>query len=167
MCPGMLHAKFQNSRCIPSSPFPRNGQNMALLWPKNGPHMVLKISSSWIIINVPREAPCKISQFRVNSIVLFSKKWPKYGPFVAKTSSLHGPSNWLFLNFNYWTKGYSMPNFIFLGLPISPFLKNGKNMALYGQNMVLIWSLKLVLPESLSICQGMFHAKFHIAGCSF
>ena len=51
--------------------------------------------------------------------------------------------------------------------PVSPFLKNGKNMALYGQNMVLIWSLKLVLPESLSICQGMFHAKFHIAGCSF
>ena len=35
-------------------------------------------------------------------------------------------------------------------------------MAIYGQNMVLTWSLELVLPKSL--CQGMFHAKVHIAG---
>ena len=34
--------------------------------------------------------------------------------------------------------------------------------ALYGQNMVLTWSLKLVLPESQSMCSGVFHAKFHI-----
>ena len=40
----------------------------------------------------------------------------------------------------------------------SPFPKNGQNMALCGQNMVLTWSLKWVLP-------GMFHAKLHIDGC--
>merc|ERR1711954_204191 len=40
---GILHAKFQNSRCIPPSPFPRNGQKMALLWPKQGPQMLLYI----------------------------------------------------------------------------------------------------------------------------
>ena len=33
---------------------------MAFLWPKHGPHMVLKISSSWILINVPRDVPCQI-----------------------------------------------------------------------------------------------------------
>merc|ERR1712082_446875 len=37
--------------------------------------------------------------------------------------------------------------------------------ALYSQNIVLAWSLKLVLPESYSMCPGMFHAKFHIARC--
>ena len=83
----MIHAKFQNSMCTPPSPFPRNGQNMALSWPKDGPHMVLKISSSWIIINVPREAPCDNSQIRVYPIVPASKKWPKYGPYMAKTWS--------------------------------------------------------------------------------
>ena len=30
MCPGMLYAKSHNSGCIPSSPFPRNGQSMAI-----------------------------------------------------------------------------------------------------------------------------------------
>ena len=61
MCPGMLHAKFHNSRCIPLSPFPRNGQDMALLWPNDGPHMVLQIGSFRIIIIVPRYGPCQIS----------------------------------------------------------------------------------------------------------
>ena len=66
---------------------PRNGQNMTLLWPKHGPHMVPQIGSSWLIINVPRDAPCQISQFWVYPIVPFSYKWPKYGPFMGKTWS--------------------------------------------------------------------------------
>ena len=93
---------------------------MALLWPKCGPHMVLKISSSWIIINVPRDAPSKISQFRVYPIVLSSKKWPKYGPFMAKKGSSHGPSNWFFLHDNQCAQGGSMPNFTILGVSHSP-----------------------------------------------
>merc|ERR1711954_239287 len=80
------------------SPFSRNGQNMALLWTKHGPHMVLQIGSSHILIILPRDVPCQI---------------------------LHC---WVY--------------------PVAPFLRNGQNMALYGQNMVLTWSLKLVLPES-------------------
>ena len=60
MFPGMLHAKFHNSRCISLSPFPRNDQNTALLWPKYGPHMVLEIGSSWILIILPRDVPCQI-----------------------------------------------------------------------------------------------------------
>ena len=87
--PGMLHAKFHNSGCIPLSPFPRKGQNMALLWPKDGPHMVLQINSSWIIINVAMEAPCQISQFWVYPIPPFFRNgqnmalsWPIHGPHV-------------------------------------------------------------------------------------
>ena len=49
----------------PVSPFPRNGQNMALLWPKHGPHMVLLIGSSWILINVPRDISYQKSNFWV------------------------------------------------------------------------------------------------------
>ena len=36
---------------------------------------------------------------------------------------------------------------------------------LHGQKMVLTWPLKFVLPESQSLCPGMFHAKFQITGC--
>merc|ERR1712082_167714 len=106
---------------------------MALLWPKYGPHMVLKICSPCIIINVPREAPCKISQFRVYPIVPFSKKWQKYGPFMAKTWSSHGPTNWFFLTQNQCARGCSMPNFIILGVSHGPlFLEIAKIWPLYG-----------------------------------
>ena len=101
MCAGMLHTKFHNSDWIQWSPFPRNGQNMALLWPKHGPHMVLQIGSSWIIIDVPRDASCQISRFWVYPIVPFSSKWQKYGLFRPK----HGPhmvlqigSSWILIN---------------------------------------------------------------------
>ena len=93
---------------------PRCGQNMTTLLPKHGPHMVLQMGSSWILTNVPRDAPCQISLFCLN--------------------------------------------------PVAPFPKNGENMACYGQNLVLTWSLKLVLPKSQSLCPEMFHAKVHIAG---
>ena len=95
----------------PVAPFTRNSQNMALLGQKHGPHMVLQIGSSWIIINVPRDGPCLISQFWMYPIVPFSYKWPKYGHFMAKTLSPHGPSNWFFLNLNQCAQGCSMPNF--------------------------------------------------------
>ena len=45
-----------------SPQFPRNGQNMAFLWPKHGPHMVLQIGSFLILIIVPRDEPCQISE---------------------------------------------------------------------------------------------------------
>ena len=83
----MLHAKFHKYRYIPWSPFPKSGQNMALSWPKHGLHLVLQLGSSWIIINVLRDAPCQISQFWVYPMVPFSWKWQKYGPFMAKTWS--------------------------------------------------------------------------------
>ena len=68
----MLHAKFYNSWCIPYSPFPKNGKNVAILWPKHGPQVVLQIEYSWIILNVPQDAPFQISQFLVYPIVSFS-----------------------------------------------------------------------------------------------
>ena len=71
---------------------------MALLRPKHGPHMVLQIGSSLILIIVPRDVQFQIS--------------------------------------HYWV------------YPEAPFHRNGQNMALSGQNMVLTRSLKLVLPES-------------------
>merc|ERR1711954_322760 len=43
MSPWMIHTKFHNSVYIPYSPFPRNGQNMALLFLTYVPHMVLQI----------------------------------------------------------------------------------------------------------------------------
>ena len=68
---------------------------------------------------------------------------------MAKTWSLYGPSNWLFLNHDQYAPGYSTPNFAILGVFHSPlFLEMAKTWPFYGQNMVLTWSSKLVLPES-------------------
>ena len=87
---------------------------MAKIWPFYGQNMVLtwsfKISSSWIIINVPRRAPCQISQYRVYPIVLF-QEMAKIWPFMAKTWSSHGPSTLFFLSLNQFAHGCSMPNF--------------------------------------------------------
>jgi len=87
---------------------------MALLWPKHCPHMVLKIGSSSISINLLRDVPCQISHC------------------------------WVY--------------------PVAPFPRNGKIWPFYWQNMVFTCSLILVLLESQSMCPGMLHAKFHIAG---
>ena len=151
---------------VSHSPLFLKWPNVALLLLKHSPHLVLQLGSSWIIINVPREATCQISQHRVFPMVPFSKKWPKYGPFVAKTWSSHGPSNCFFLNHNQCAQGCSMPNFTNLGVSHCPlFLEMAKIWPFYGQNMVLTWSVKLVLPESSSLCLGIFHAKFHMPGC--
>jgi len=87
---------------------------MALLWPKHCPHMVLKIGSFSISINLLRDVPSKISHC------------------------------WVY--------------------PVAPFPRNGKIWPFYWQNMVFTCSLILVLPESQSMCPGVLHAKFHIAG---
>ena len=71
MCPGIFHANFHIAGYI-LYPFHRNGQKIALLWPKHGPYMVLQIIFSWIIINMPRDAPTQILQFCVYPIVPFS-----------------------------------------------------------------------------------------------
>merc|ERR1712082_167582 len=109
----------------------------------------------------------QISQFGMYPVVPFPWKWPKYGPFMAKTWPSHGPSNWIFLNHNQCAPGCSMPNLTILGVSNSPlFLEMAQIWPFYGQNMVLTLSFKLVVPESQSLCPVMFYAKFHIAGCN-
>ena len=68
---------MQISHCwvYPVANFPINGQKMALLWPKHGTHMALQIGSSWILINVPRDAPCQISDSWLQYWQIFSTFW--------------------------------------------------------------------------------------------
>ena len=56
-----MDAPYQTSHCwvYPVAPSPRNGQNMAILWPKHDPQMVLKIKSCLILIPVPRDVPAE------------------------------------------------------------------------------------------------------------
>ena len=138
----------QRSTAVPRYPlyqlvmqYPRCGQNMATLLPKHGPHRVLQMSSSWILINVPRDAPCQISLFWLNSVAPF----PRVGQNMALLWAKHGShmvlqvgSSWILVSVpgdvpcqisNCWV------------YPVAPFPRN-------GQNMVLTWSFKLVLPES-------------------
>ena len=84
----------------------RNGQNMALLWTKHGPHMVPKSGSSWFLINVPRDTQCQISHspgprhccsfpFRLNCkrsgvAPSYIKKWP-FLPFKSYFSFNENP----------------------------------------------------------------------------
>ena len=58
---------------------------MALLWPKHGPHMVLQIGSSSILINVPRDISWQISHCWVYPVATYPTKgknmtllWPKH-----------------------------------------------------------------------------------------
>ena len=68
---------------------------------------------------------------------------------MADTWSSYGLSNWFFPNHDHCAQGCSMPNFTILGVSYSPlFLEMAKIWPFYGRNMVLTWSLKLVLPES-------------------
>ena len=68
----MFHAKFYFADS-PVAPFPRNGQNMALLWPKHGAHMVLQVGSSWILVIVPGDVPCQSSHCWVDPVAPFPK----------------------------------------------------------------------------------------------
>ena len=146
--PKNVPCKISHCLVYPVAPSSRKGKNVHLL-AKNGHHMVLQMGSSWIIINVPWDAPCQISRFWVYPIIPFSQKWPKYGPFMAKTWSSHGPLNQLFLNHNQCAQGCSMPNFTILDVSHSPlFLEMVEIWPFYGQKMVLTWSFKLVPPES-------------------
>merc|ERR1712082_30037 len=108
----------------------------------------------------------------LNSPILGVSHYPlflemaKIWPFMAKSCSSHGPSNWFFLNHNQCAQGGSMPIYIFLDVSHSPlFLEMAKNWPFYGQNMVLTWSFKLFFPELYSMCTGMLHAKFHNSWC--
>merc|ERR1711954_159100 len=67
--------------------------------------------------------------------------WPKHDPHMVLQI--------IFLNHNQCAQGCSMPNFTNLGVSHCPlFLEMAKIWPFYGQNMVLTWSVGLVLPES-------------------
>merc|ERR1711873_9433 len=59
-----------------------------------------------------------------------SYKWPKYGPFMAKTWLSYDTTTWFILNLNQCAQRYFMPNFILLGVSCSPLSRNGQNMAI-------------------------------------
>ena len=86
--------------------------------------------------------------------------WIQYGLTICRTDkknqSVHSSTR---------PDVYSCARFSTLPLSDSAILDVAKIWPLYCQNMVLIWSFKWVLPESQSMCPGMFRAKFHIAGC--
>ena len=146
--------------------FPRNGQNIALLWPKHGPNKVL-----WIVFFLNYIQCAKGGSMPISTILgvthspLF-QEMAKMKPFCGQNMVLTWSFTlFFFLNHNHRAQGCSMPNFTILGVSHSPlFLEMVKIWPFYGQNMVLTWCFKLGFPYSWSMCPGMFHAKFHIAG---
>ena len=141
---------YQISHCrvYPVVPFLKNGQNMALLLPKHGLYMVLQFRSSWILIIVPRDVPCQILHCYVYPVAPFTRNgqnmallWPKHGPHMV----LQIGSSWIIIDV---PRDGPCQISKFWVYPMVPFSKNCQNMALYGHNMVLMWSLKLALPES-------------------
>merc|ERR1711954_618466 len=134
---------------------------MALLWPNHGP-------SNWFFLNHNQCAQgCSMPNFTNMGVSHspLSLKMAKIWPFMAKTWSSHGPSDWFFLNHTHCAQGCSMLNFTILGVSPSPlFLEMAKIWPFYGQNMVLTWFFKLVLPESQLLFPGMLPAKFQSPG---
>ena len=127
----ILHCRF-----YPVSPFPRNGQNMALY----GQNMILTWSlKSFLPESLSIFPGIFHAKFHVAGYILQSPflEWTTYGPFMTKTWSSHDPSNWFLLNFNQCVKGYSMLNFTLQGVSFSPFQKTAKIWPFYGQNIFL------------------------------
>ena len=141
--------------CSPLSlKYPKYGP----LWPKHGPHMVLKIGFSWISIRVPREVSCQIAHCWVYPIAPFTRNgpnmallWPRHGPHIV----LEIGSFWIIIIV---PRDAPCQTSICWLIPVAPFPRNGQKWpfygktwsthgpALYGQNMVLTWSLKWVFP---------------------
>ena len=115
----------------PVALLPRNGQNMALLWPKHGPHMVHQIGSSWFLIIVPRDVPCQISHCWVYPVAPFLRN----GWYMAHLLPKHGPN----------MVPQISASLILIGVPrdaacqiwhcrvypVAPFSRKGQNMPLF------------------------------------
>ena len=85
----MFHAKFQIAGNVLELPF-IDVAKMALLWQKDGPHIVLRICSSSILINLLRDVLCQISHCWVYPVASFPRNsqnmsllWPKQGPHMV------------------------------------------------------------------------------------
>ena len=114
--------KISHCWVFPVAPLPKNGQNMALLWqnmvhtwssqswPKHGLHLVLKIGSTWILINMPRDVPCQISHCWVYPVVPFLRN----GQNMALLWPKHGPSKWFSSSFAFSSFHTSLPSFNFI-----------------------------------------------------
>jgi len=73
----MFHAKFQIAGNVLELPF-IDVAKMALLWQKDGPHIVLRICSSSILINLLRDVLCQISHcwvYPVTPLLEMAKIW--------------------------------------------------------------------------------------------
>ena len=127
---------------------------MALLWQKRGPHMILQIGYSWILINVPKDIPCQISHCWVYPIALFHRNdqnMALYGQNMVLTGNMallwptHGPHN-VHQIFSSWFL-IIVPRDVPCQIshcwvyPVAPFPRNGQNIGLlwtnHGHHMAL------------------------------
>ena len=132
-------------------------------WLKYGPHLALQIGSSWIIINMPRDVPCKISHCWVYPVVSFLKNGQNRALLFPK----HGPSNWFSLNLNHCAKGSSMPNFTLLILSCSPLsLKWPKNGPFMAKTWSSIGPSNWIFLNHNHSAKGCFMPNFTILGIS-
>ena len=144
---------------VSCSPLSTNGQNMAFLLSKHGPHMVLQIGFPESQSLCPgmlhatfHNSGGILSPFLRNGQNM-APLWPKPGPHLF----LHIGSSWI----SAMCLGLFRANFHIAWCILYPPIRVlAKIWPFYGQNMTLTWSFKLVLPES-----GMFDSKFHNSGC--
>ena len=146
LCPGMFHAKFHIAGIILLSPFLEIAK-YGPLWPKHSPHLVLKIGSSWILINVPRDVPCQISHCWVYPVAPFpingqnmALLWPKNCPQMV----LNIRPSWILITVPRDVPCQFSHDWVY---PIDPFPKNGQNMALLWPKHGLYGVLQIFLPE--------------------
>ena len=130
---------------------------MAKILLSYGLNMVLTLSFKLVFLNPKQYSK---GYFMPNFKLLcvsygpLSYKWPKYGPFMAKTWLSYDTTTWFILNLNQCANGCSIPKFTLLGESFSPLSKkwpkHGPFMANpwlnpiapfpgNGQNMVLSW----------------------------
>ena len=140
---------------------------MAKILLSYGLNMVLTLSFKLVFLNPKQYSK---GYFMPNFTLLcvsygpLSYKWPKYGPFMAKTWLSYDTTTWFILNLNQCAQRYSMPNFILLGVSCSPLSRNGQNMALlWPKHNRLNWFFL-----NLNHCaKGCYMPNFTLLGSPF
>ena len=95
----------------------------------------------------------------------FSLEMAKICPFMAKTWSSYGPSNWFFLNHNQWAPGCLRPNFTILDVSLSPLFLEMAKFQIPGFNIDRFFQLCDSLSYSVTqlLSGGVRCRAMHLA----
>ena len=156
--------RCQISHCLvyPVASFPRNGQNMVLLWPKHGPHMSLSHFEIFFQLKLFAFISFVVDQYKgvgEKSGQFFSHKRAIFWPFLGKLGYGIHPELWNFAWSLPWHIDYDSGRTNFkdhVRTIFWPFLGKGDN----GIHLEF-WNLAWSIPGHINYDSGRTNLKNH------